>query len=408
MPGLNYLQSSCNLPNLGKQVWMDPNLWGTLSEPLIELILMRLPLPELLPMRAVCKKWNALLQSPQFLTSQRTVTVQCPAYVLTVSEPAVSAFSFFQQGGGPELYYLRSSSLYCPVSKNWFNMSLECLPFRDFYITSVAGGLLCFVGYRPSASSNREVVIGVCNPATRTWRVLPRWGETNSKVYNLPVFVAMVVDNFHRCYRIVLIDHDRGSTWSYNSVNMAWTQTDSVPSRHSFPFYDCCPSTSVVASNSQKLVCATECKTGISTFDMETGEWESYHVSLPGMHSNVHLVQHHGRILMVSRVMEQKYQGSDRVQISELDPEGLRVTMALEDVPLGPSKQFLDHFKVCGYSSCDEYEGLCFVSVTTGERWLYDLEERFWHILPSSPGSKSKSMAAYGGFSVHLRVDLQP
>ncbi|KAG0607277.1 hypothetical protein M758_8G015500 [Ceratodon purpureus] len=406
MPGLNVNLSSLSLTSdtRSKNVWMDPALWGTLPEPLIELILARLPLPYLLPMRSVCKKWNYLLQTSMFLNSQRSLTVQCPAYVLTVNEPAFSAFSFFQQG--PELYYLRSSSLYCPISKNWFNMSMDCLPLRDFYITSVGGGLLCFVAYKGTAATNREVVVGVCNPATRSYRVLPRWGESNSKAYNLPVFVAMVVDNFTRSYKIVLIDHDRNSTHFYRSTSMAWTETESVPARHTFPYYDRTPTQAVVRGTT--LVCATQCKTGISTYDMETGIWESYHVHLPGMHSNVHLVQHHGRILMISRVMKQKYEGSDRVQISELDRNGLRVTTPLDDVPLGPSKQFLDHFKVCGYSSYDDSEGLCFISVTTGERWLYDLEERFWHILPSSPGSKSKSMAAYGGFSVHLRVDIQP
>lgn len=402
MPGLNVNLSSLSLTSDAsrKNVWMDAALWGALPEQLIELVLARLPLPYLLPMRAVCKRWSELLRTRRFLSAQRSATVQCPAYVLTVNEPAFSVFAFFQQG--PELYYLRSSSLYCPISKNWFNMALDCLPFRDFYITSVGGGLLCFVAYKGTAASNREVVVGVCNPASRSYRVLPRWTETSS--YNLPVFVAMVVDNFTRSYKIVLVDHDRECTQLYRSASMAWTRTESVPARHTFPFYDRTPTQAVVRGAT--LVCATQCKTGVATYDMDAGLWDSYHVALPGLHSNVHLVQHHGRILMISRVMKQKYEGSDRVQLSELDPKGLRVTSPLADVPLGPSKQFLDHFKVCPYY--DDSEGLCFVSSTTGERWLYDLEDRFWHILPSSPGSKAKSMAAYGGFSVHLRVDIQP
>lgn len=137
-----------------KSVWMDPALWGTLPEPLLELILSHLPLPELLPMRAVCKKWEALLHAPRFLTSQVARVAQCASYVLTRSEPAFSAFSFFQQHTAPELYYLRNSSLYCPVSKNWFHMSLNFLPVRDFYVTSVAGGLLCFVGYKDHKASH--------------------------------------------------------------------------------------------------------------------------------------------------------------------------------------------------------------------------------------------------------------
>ena len=406
--GINLNIASLSLTSVDtrvKDVCMDPALWGTLPDPLVELILVHLPLPHLLLMRAVCKKWNELLRTPKFLTSQRHRTVQCPAYVLTVNEPAFNAFSFFQTG--PELYYLRSSSLYCPITRNWFNMSLDFLPVRDLYVTSVSGGLLCFVAYKGAPGApNREVVLGVCNPASRSWRMLPRWGEANSGVYNLPTFVAMVVDNFSRSYKIVVIDHDRSATKVYHSGPMAWTETESVPCRHSFPYYDRTPTTAVVRGAT--LVCATQCKTGIATYDFDTGLWETYHVFLPGMHSNVQLVQHHGRILLISRIMKAKYEGSDRVQVSELDPKGLRITTALDDVPLSPSKQFLDHFKVSAYQSVNESQGLCFVSETTGERWLYDLEDRFWHILPSSPGSKSKSMAAYGGFSVDLRMDIQP
>ena len=107
-----------------KEVWMDPALWGALPEPLVELVLVHIPLPHLLPMRAVCKKWNELLHSSAFLTAQRHRTVQCPAYVLTVTEPAFNAFAFFQTG--PELYYLRSAALYCPASKNWIKDTNSC------------------------------------------------------------------------------------------------------------------------------------------------------------------------------------------------------------------------------------------------------------------------------------------
>lgn len=281
-------------------------------------------------------------------------------------------------------------------------MSLDFLPFSDLYITSVGGGLLCFVGYK--GSSKREVFVGVCNPSTRAWRLLPRWAESAS--FDLPVFVAMVVDNFTRSYRVVLVDCDRRSTRVYRSSTQLWTESEDVPTQHNFPFYDRSPTQAVLRNG--LLVCATQCRTGISTFNIDAGVWESYHIFLPGLHSNVHLVQHHGRILLISRVMKQKFEGSDKVQISELDRKGLRVTKALDDVPLGPSKQFLDHFKVCDVSGLEGSDGLCFLSVITGESWMYDMAERFWRIMPSSPGSKVKSMSVYAGFSIQLRVDIQP
>nr|PNR45486.1 hypothetical protein PHYPA_015257 [Physcomitrium patens] len=386
---------------------MDPDLWGTLPEPLIELILAYLPLPKLLQMRSLCRKWNCLLQSPNFLDAQRRTAAQCHFYVVTVSEPAFSAFSYYQKG--PELHYLRSSSLYCHTSQTWFNLSLNFLPFSDLYVTSVGGGLICFVAYMGKSNvTTREVVIGIANPATRTWRLLPRW-EDNTVCRNLPNFVAMVVDNFTRQYRVVAIDYDKTCTYMYSSVSMSWAESKDVPTQHNFPYYDRTPSQAVVTSTN-KLVCTTQCKSGVSIYDMDTGLWDSYEVHLPGMHSNVHLVQHRGRILMISRIMKAKYEGSDRVQISELERKDLRVTKALDEVPVGPSKHFLDHFKVCDIvgPNDDSQHGMCFVSVITGERWVYDLEGRFWRIMPSWPRARSKSMAAYGGFSIQLRVDIQP
>jgi hypothetical protein len=413
-------------------VWMDPELWATLPEPLIEQVLAYLPLPILLQLRAVCKKWDALLRHPTFLRTQAQLSPQRRSHVLTVSEPAPSAFSFFQHPGRPELYYLRRSLLYCPVSCDWFRVCLDsCLPFSDLYVTSVSSGLICFVAYKGKSTTvgstttgfknstttatatatatatnsckPREVVIGVCNPATRTWRLLPRW--SSDCCYNLPSFVALIVEPWDNSYQVVVIDFDQTTTRMWSSASSRWSESDHpVPTQHNFPYYDRTPSEPVVqqVGGARVLVCASQCKTGISTYDMDSGMWESHQVFLPHMHSNVHLVQHRGRMLLISRVMLQKYEGSDRVQVSELDRKGLHA-INHKDVPAGPSKQFLDHFKVS-----DHQDGLCFVSVTTGERWLYNLDTRSWTLLPALPGVRAKSMVAYAGFSIQLRVDIQP
>lgn len=249
MPGSNVALSSKFLTssNTCREVgWMDPVLWSTLSDPFLEKILSYLPLPLLQPMRAVCMKWNHLLQLSRFLSMQRDVTMQCPSYVLTYNEPASWAFSYFQSG--PELFNLRKSSLYCPISKKWFNMSLDCLPCRGFYISSVNEGLFCFVGYKwNTTATRREVVHGVCNPATRAFRVIPPWDE--SKIYNMPHFTAMLVDNSTRSYKIILIDHDMRATRTYDSACMAWTESGGVPSRHNFPYNGRFPNQTIVRGN---------------------------------------------------------------------------------------------------------------------------------------------------------------
>jgi hypothetical protein len=70
-------------------VWMDPELWATLPEPLIEQVLAYLPLPILLQLRAVCKKWDALLRHPTFLRTQaQLLPTPRPARALLPSQIA--------------------------------------------------------------------------------------------------------------------------------------------------------------------------------------------------------------------------------------------------------------------------------------------------------------------------------
>jgi hypothetical protein len=47
---------------------MDERLWGDLREELIDRVLARLPIDSFFRLRAVCKRWNAIIYSHSFIS----------------------------------------------------------------------------------------------------------------------------------------------------------------------------------------------------------------------------------------------------------------------------------------------------------------------------------------------------
>lgn len=57
---------------------MDERLWGDLREELLERVLARLPVDSFFRLRAVCRRWNAIMFSPEFLADCSEVGNSCP------------------------------------------------------------------------------------------------------------------------------------------------------------------------------------------------------------------------------------------------------------------------------------------------------------------------------------------
>lgn len=54
---------------------MDERLWGDLREELIDRVLARLPIDSFFRLRAVCKRWNAIIYSQSFISDCSQVLI---------------------------------------------------------------------------------------------------------------------------------------------------------------------------------------------------------------------------------------------------------------------------------------------------------------------------------------------
>lgn len=57
---------------------MDERLWGDLREELVDRVLARLPIDSFFRLRAVCKRWNAIIHSHSFISDCSQVSTPFP------------------------------------------------------------------------------------------------------------------------------------------------------------------------------------------------------------------------------------------------------------------------------------------------------------------------------------------
>lgn len=184
---------------------MDPALWGSLPDHILDHVLVHLPLPVLTRFRCVCKRFYSLSATRSFLKT----------YPLSLSP-----VSFPQ----PWLVHTHAgvSNAYNPAANNWFELSPYFVPdpwFSDV-LTSMSGLMLL----SPVAqAAGRPVKIQVFNPCTGFERRLPPIGH--------PSAAQMVVDPSGESYQVFALcenpdsdveDHHRWSLHRYSSSCNSW------------------------------------------------------------------------------------------------------------------------------------------------------------------------------------------
>jgi len=130
---------------------MDPDMWSTLPQGLLELIFARLPLHCIVQLRTLSKQWHANITLPAFQHAYRETGNSQRFAVVMDSERAK-----------PKKVWA-----YDVMERRWNGLPLQYLPFT--YLVAAGGGLLCFVKF------NRRLLgrVIVCNPLTHEWRELP-------------------------------------------------------------------------------------------------------------------------------------------------------------------------------------------------------------------------------------------
>jgi hypothetical protein len=386
-------------------------LWGTLPEPLIDLILAHLPIPSLFSMRLVCKRWNNLIHSTGFVKTQAEITSELPYYILYGMEdhrvqigPALFTFA----------YFVRDASMYCSTTKKWHTLSFNFLPFTDFYLILTSGGLLCFAVY----NSDDEVTLGVCNPLTKTWRELPPWLPLRGK--GLPDFVAMVVDKIHNMYKIIVIEESDLITRVYESATKKWKETGIIHASDGLPYLMNRPCQAVVSNGF--MYCLSQNVSQIATYDLERGIWDRIQLQIPLAHEFLNtrtlgLVESNGRILVLTRSVI----GANNYILEHLSSDqgcfqvwAINENLGLDIVLVGevPYKPFdtdydFDSFNIYTFSAKDHKDALIFSSPEWEYTWLFDLFHGTWHVVPECPRNMF-GPDGVEGFPMELRLDVSP
>ena len=393
---------------------LDGALWGTLPEPLVDLILAHLPIPALFAMRLVCKRWKNLIHSTGFVKSRAKVMCELPYYVLYGMEdhrvqigPALFTFA----------YFTRDASIFCSSSQKWYDLSFNFLPFPDFYLILTNGGLLCFAVY----NTEDDVTLGVCNPITKTWRELPAWLPSRGK--GLPDFVAMVVDKVHNSYKIIVIEETDLITRVYESSMRNWIETGTILAFDGLPYLMNRPCQAVVSN--RIMYCLSQNVHQIATYNLDSGCWGRIELRIPPSHGFLNtrtlgLVESNGRILVLTRSVT-PMGGLNNFTLHHLTNNqgcfqvwAINEHLSLDLVVVGevPYKPFdgeydFDSFNIYSFYAEDHKEALIFSSPDWEYTWVFDLAEGSWHVVPECP-REMFGPDGVEGFPMELRLDISP
>lgn len=251
-------------------VAMDERLWGDLREELVDRVLARLPIDSFFRLRAVCKRWNAIIHSHSFISDCSQVTSPLGHYFIKADRRADRVLLGYS----------------CALSK-WHRIALDFLPMQIQPAAS-AGGLVCLVAdYRPFA-------LFVCNPITKVARQLPP-----RICKRRPRIVCMVVDRWVQGYKIIAAggyrtDDDRWTTEVFDSVTSSWRVSGSLLQEEFTKRAVCCRNS---------LYCLT-CgpNSGLLEYNIQHEVWSRVKTQrMPGNVKSRQLFQCKGRIGIVGK-----------------------------------------------------------------------------------------------------------
>ncbi|KAL2607754.1 hypothetical protein R1flu_026327 [Riccia fluitans] len=295
---------------------MDPRLWQGLPDELQDRVLACLPVPLLLQLRLVCRRWKEVISSPAFSKLRREMPYGGPHFLV---------FEFFE----PE-----SSAAYDPWLQKWY-VCLSQIPLpitREITgevispLISVCadGGLLCVVCRRSLCLDLDSVRILVCNPVTRTYKELPKtWVHTQlaaRRQHWNPILVALVVDRGSNSFRVVTAGrrHCSHTYWSphtcycrltevYDSNTDRWEVAGELPwVNNEFSYHS-----RLHAVCGENLYCVGFCNDGddvMMTYNLNRREWSKSQVLMPPLHGeHVLLFERRGALMLVQRAA--RYRG---------------------------------------------------------------------------------------------------
>ncbi|KAG0626570.1 hypothetical protein M758_2G135400 [Ceratodon purpureus] len=172
---------------------LDPFLWNSLPEDVVELVFARLSTGKIIALCEESKVWSAMARSSNFRG------------VFSEGHPEIFGLVRWDEAG-KRFWNLT----YDVKSKEWMCQKLAGLSeairaskydrYRDLMFAS-DGGLVCFV---PQGDYSPFTIL-VGNPLTDEWKALPQLSRARKDALTLVTVVQLVVDEDTKCYRVILV-----------------------------------------------------------------------------------------------------------------------------------------------------------------------------------------------------------
>ena len=358
-----------------------------LPEPILHMVLARLPVPSFLRMRAVCKDWWHLMYATSFLE------------LCAKAQSERSCFVFSERG---KMVANGEGAIYIPSSNKWLKISLSFLPcnLKEPVLVTGGGGLLCFVCNKSESDS----VIVVCNPVTKSWRELPPLDVEDPEDFMWYLaMVSIIVDEHSNSYKVILVSQTSlepyNASWRtlvYSSLTKDWSRPQSHYLGADVHNDTCSIWTPVECNGVLYENFVTEY---VWMYDIARGTWRFVELPTPSDHAEEKgLVEIHGHLF---RILQTEYGDVKSIQIWELNPNDLKC-LSVEFMPAGLAATFLDvSFTVLGIHTTARNDALCFLSLKGQSALLYDLTRRSWNWMPKFPLFKGSNSCC-----LNLRLDI--
>lgn len=251
---------------------MDQEIWQEFPQDLFEAVVSRLPIATFFQFRAVCRNWNALIDSDSFSRCFTELPQSVP-WFYTITHENVNS-------GG---------QVYDPCSKKWHHPVIPALPKKSIVLPMAsAGGLVCFldIGHRN---------FYVSNPLTKSFRELP---ARSFKVWSR-VAVGMTLNGnstSHHGYKVLWVGCE-GEYEVYDSLRNVWTKRGTIPSSINLPVLLNFKSQPVAIGNTLYFMLTDP--EGILSYDMVSGKWKQSIIPGPPHLSDHTLAECGERLLLV-------------------------------------------------------------------------------------------------------------
>ncbi|KAL2649716.1 hypothetical protein R1flu_017844 [Riccia fluitans] len=278
---------------------LNPQLWSSLPDDLVERVLTKVPFSALIKCRTVCRRWNELILSQNFTPADQDPPKCIPFH-----------FTFYTPPENRGLHEGRYFTAYDPRRNRWVDISLSFLnldpEMGNWEMAASGGGLLCLA----SISCSRFVV---CNPVTKKWRLLEVPCHGDKPFMSLPpsdndyhprplehLLVGLTVSQDSGHYKLVVAEIDESSnhmTSVYDSKTGAWVEGAKTP-----VLPNSCFSRKPGVSRNGALYWISDddswCCPRLFKYDVENDSWTDLLLTTYGW--DVRILEHRNELILVT------------------------------------------------------------------------------------------------------------